>query len=188
LAEQADCSYSLGRPSISVRVRAAAAAGIAALIISLGTTNAFIASISRLGYALSHDQWPPRPLTHVSSRQVPSTSIILVGSMGAAGLALAWLEHWGTQSIVAIPLHPGHRHLHRRDEFGLKLLPGRERVAAAIALVLTTGTLPFALTHIPIPIGVAALAIAYQHTARRRDRTPCRQPTATTTREPPAPT
>jgi amino acid efflux transporter len=154
-------------------VGAAMAAAVAALIISLGTTNAFIASVSRLGYALSRDGWMPGPLERISSRQVPSTSIAVVGSIGAGGLLLAWLQRWGTQNIVAIPSTLVIVTYLVGMSSGVKLLSGRERGVAALALALTVCTVPFALTHALVPVGVAAAAIAYRH-----HRSPTRAPAA----------
>lgn len=153
-------------------VGAAAAAGVAALVISLGTTNAFIASVSRLGYALGGDGWLPRPLARLSARDVPAVSVLVVGGIGAAGLLLSWACGWGTEDIVAIPSTLVAVTYVVGMASGIRLLTGRTRAAAACALVLTLCTLPFALVHAVVPVVVTAAALGYRRLTRRRPSFP----------------
>jgi amino acid efflux transporter len=156
----------------SLGVGAAAAAGAAALVISLGTTNAFIASVSRLGYALAQDGWLPRTLARISSRSVPAVSVLAVGGIGAAGLAVTALGHWGTEDIVAIPSTLVIMTYVVGMASGVRLLTGHVRAAAALALLLTLAVLPFALAHVLVPAGVTVAALTYRTVAGRRRGSP----------------
>lgn len=150
-------------------IGASVAAAIAALVISLGTTNAFVAAVSRLGYALSRDQWLPSPVAHLSQRNVPTGGVAAVGLVGGGGLLLAWLFGWGTQQIVFIPSTLVIVVYLLGTASAVKLLHGRQRVIAAIGTVLTAAcALPFAYTYILVPLIVAALALICGLTIRRR--------------------
>lgn len=163
----------------SLGVGATAAAGIAALVISLGTTNAFIASISRLAYALGRGGWLPRPLTRISDRGVPAAGIVLVGGIGAAGIALAWLQGWGTEDLVVLPSALVIVTYVAGAASGLRLLSGRAQAAAALALLLTLCTIPFAGHNIFVPVVMAATALTYRRVFGRRglDAPPCHRET-----------
>lgn len=138
---------------------ASVAAAIAALVISLGTTNAFVAAVSRLVYALSRDGWLPSPVARLSKRNVPTGGVAAVGLIGGLGLLLAWLFDWGTQQIVFIPSTLVIVVYLIGTAAAVKLLHGRQRVIAAIGTALTACALPFALGHALVPIIVAALAL-----------------------------
>lgn len=84
-------------------VSAGVAVALAAVVICLGTTNAFVASISRLGFALARDGWAPRALSRRNRQGAPQVAIFAVGGIGAAGLVGAGLFGWGTKDIVFIP-------------------------------------------------------------------------------------
>ena len=147
-------------------VGAATAAGVAAVVISLGTTNAFIASVSRLGYALALQGWAPAPLGRISARRVPATSVLVVGGIGAAGLALSWAGGWGTEDVVAIPSTLVIATYLVAMACGVRLLTGAARAGAVVALALTAAVLPFAAGHVLVPLTVAAAALAYRRTRR----------------------
>lgn len=50
---------------------------------------------------------------------------------------------------------------------GAKLLRGRDRAAAVLALALTLCTVPFAAQHVLIPVIVALAALAYRRMTTR---------------------
>jgi len=156
----------------SLGTSAAIAAAIVALVISLGTTNAFVAAVSRLGYALSRDGWLPTPIAHLSQRNLPTGGIAAVGLVGGLGLLLAWLFGWGTQQIVFIPATLVIVVYLIGTAAAVKLLHGPQRLIAATGTALTACALPFALGHVLVPITVAALALISGLTVRRhRTRT-----------------
>ena len=50
---------------------------------------------------------------------------------------------------------------------GVRLLRGRDRAAAGLALTLTLSTVPFAAAHVLIPVVVACVALTYRHLTAR---------------------
>ncbi|WP_328331122.1 APC family permease [Streptomyces sp. NBC_00455] len=141
---------------------ATVAAAVLATVISLGTTNAFIAAVSRLGYALGRDGWLPRPLSRLSTREVPANGVFLVGGIGAAGLLVSYLGSWGTEDIVGIPSSLVLVTYLIGTAAGARLLTGRARGYAVIALVLTLLVTPFATSYALVPVIVAAVALVYR--------------------------
>jgi amino acid efflux transporter len=154
----------------AIGVSAGVGAAVVAVIISLGTTNAFVASVSRLGYALSRDGWLPSSLGRLNRRSAPSGGIWLVGAIGAGGLVLAWIFGWGTQDIIYIPSTLVIFVYVLGTASAVKLLSGRARALGVIALVLTAATLPFVFGHLLVPIAVALVALGYRALAGRRSR------------------
>lgn len=149
----------------SLGLGAVDAAAVAALIISLGTTSA---SVSRLTYALARDRWLPRPLAHISGREVPDAGIAFVGSIAAGGLFLAWAFGWGTQQLVYVPSTLVICVYLLATAAAAKLLTGAIRTVALAGVVLTACSVPFALQHLYVPAAVAALAAGSRRVVQRR--------------------
>lgn len=147
---------------------ASAAAGVVATVISLGTTNAFIASVSRLAYALGRDAWLPNPVGRLDARGVPTRGVWLVSAVGAAGLLLGYFGDWGTEDIVGIPASLVLVTYLAGTAAGIRLLSGRARAGAATAFVLTALVTPFVASYVAVPVAVAALALAYRWTRTRK--------------------
>jgi amino acid efflux transporter len=60
---------------------------LVALLICLGTTNVFVASISRLAYSLAHEGVAPKWLDHVNERySTPDHDVLLVAIFSGTGL------------------------------------------------------------------------------------------------------
>lgn len=133
---------------------------VAATIICLGTTNAFIASISRLGYALARDGWAPALLRQQDRSGTPAISILTVGSIGAAGLLGAALFGWGTDDIVFIPSVLVLATYLLGTAAAVRLFTGGLRLLASTALGLLLLTVPFAGWHLLLPPAVAVAVLA----------------------------
>lgn len=143
------------------------AVAVGAVVICLGTTNAFLTSISRLGYALGRDGWAPRSLARRSQAGVPGRSIFLVASIGATGLAGAEIFGWGTEDLVFIPSVLVLATYLLASAAAIRIFSGRRRIIAVAALVLLTLTVPFTGWHLVVPIVVAAIVMII---GRRRSR------------------
>ncbi|MDA2807630.1 APC family permease [Nocardiopsis suaedae] len=141
---------------------ATVAAAVLATVISLGTTNTFLASTSRLAYALGRDGWMPEALTRRDARGVPVAGVLTVAGGGAAGLAISWAGGWGTEALVGIPASLVLVTYLAGMGAGVRLLQGRARAHAATALVLTAAIAPFAAKYIAVPAVVAAVAMAFR--------------------------
>lgn len=132
---------------------------VAAVIICLGTTIAFNAAVSRLGYALARDGWAPRVLTRRNRSDVPAASILTVAGIGAAGLAGALGFGWGTSDLVFVPSVLVLATYLIAAAAAARLFTGRRRATAIAALVLLLVTVPFAGWHLLIPPAVALAVI-----------------------------
>ncbi|MDA2810866.1 amino acid permease [Nocardiopsis sp. RSe5-2] len=141
---------------------AAVASAVLATVISLGTTNTFLASLSRLAYALGSDGWTPGFLARRDTRGVPVAGVLTVAGGGAAGLAVSWAGGWGTEALVGIPASLVLVTYLVGMGSGARLLRGRARAHAATALVLTAAIAPFAAEYIAVPVMVAAVALLFR--------------------------
>ncbi len=151
-------------------VSAVGATAVAAVVICLGTSNAFIASISRLGYALARDGWAPSAMVRLSQHDVPAMAILTVGGIGAAGLLAAALFDWGTEDIVFIPAVLVLATYLIGTAAALRLLERAERIIAGIAVAFLVATVPFAGWHLLIPPIVAAFALSIRRLQHRQRR------------------
>ena len=142
-----------------IGLSAGAAVAIAAVVICLGTTNAFVASVSRLGYALGRDGWAPRRLTRHNRNRVPGNAVLAVGAIGGAGLVGAAVFDWGTDDIVFIPSVLVLATYLLGSAAAIRTFTGGIRVVAVIAFLLLLITVPFAGWHLSVPVAVAALTI-----------------------------
>jgi len=165
--EQTD-HYAIGKLLQSaIGVGAGWSSAVVALVISLGTTNAFVASVSRLGYSLARDGWLPRRFGHLNRHSSPAGGICLVAAVGGAGLILAWIFNWGTQQIVYIPSTLVIFVYLLGTASAIKILSGSSRVIAVIGFILTLVTVPFAVGHVLVPIVIALGALGYRAVAGR---------------------
>ncbi|MFE2376776.1 APC family permease [Streptomyces sp. NPDC059398] len=149
---------------------ATVAAAVLATVISLGTTNAFIAAVSRLGYGLGRDGWLPAPRGRRNARGVPVAGVLTVGGIGAVGLVVTRIGGWGTEDIVGLPASLVLVTYLIGTAAGVRLLTGRARVHALTALVLTAVITPFAAGYIAVPALVAAVALSYRWSRGRLTR------------------
>ena len=144
--------------------------GSAAVVISLGTANAFVASTSRLGYALGRDGAFPRSMARLSPRGVPAVSIGVVGGIAAGGLALAAGTGWGADAFLVVPDSLVIVVYVVAMAAGARLLTGPARLLAIVAAVLALLILPFAGVSVVIPAAVTAVALLYRRIRGRRHR------------------
>ncbi|MCF2570926.1 APC family permease [Brevibacterium sp. UCMA 11754] len=148
---------------------AALAAAVIAVVISLGTANAFIAGVSRLGYSLAKEGWLPRPAGHVSA-SVPVGGVLAVALVAFVGLGLAWLCSWGTEALVVIPSTLVVFVYLAAAVAGVKLLSGRGRAVAIVSAVLIAVVVPSSKGYVIIPLIVIGVALTMRLVLRRVSR------------------
>lgn len=148
---------------------AALAAAVIAVVISLGTTNAFIAGVSRLGYSLAKEGWLPRPAAYVSS-SVPVGGVLAVALVAFGGLGLAWLCSWGTETLVVIPSTLVVFVYLAAAVAGIKLLSGRGRAVAIVSVVLIAVVVPSSMGYVIIPLIVIGVALTMRLVLKRVSR------------------
>lgn len=138
---------------------AVAVVAVSAVVICLGTTNAFVASVSRLGYALGRDGWAPRFLARKNKNGVPGNAVLSVVGIGAVGLVGAVLFDWGTDDIVFIPSVLVLATYMLGCGAAARIFSGSKRVVAIIGFALLTLTVPFAGWHLLVPVVIAVLVV-----------------------------
>jgi amino acid efflux transporter len=152
---------------------AGAAAAVIATVISLGTTNAFIAGVSRLAYSLAETGWLPRPAARITRASIPVGGVLTVAVIAYAGLALALAFGWGTETLVIVPSTLVVAVYLLAAAAGIRLLRGTGRLCAVLTIVLTLLVAPAAARHAVIPIATTLIALAVRRavrTARARPR------------------
>jgi amino acid efflux transporter len=132
---------------------------VAASVICLATTNAFLASVSRLGYALGRDGWAPRRLAMLNRHHAPVMSVVAVAAIGGSGLVGSALFGWGTSDLVYIPSTLVLTTYLVAAAAGVKLLSGKQRLLPGAALVMIAVFTPSAGWYLSIPLGVAAAVL-----------------------------
>lgn len=145
----------------SLGLGAEAVAGGMALLISLATSNAFIAATSRLGYALARDGAFPGWMASLDGRGVPSRAVAAVALYAAAGMLLSYWAGWGAETLLAIPNSLGIATYVVGTAAGVKLLAGRYRLLALASLLACLAVFPFAGAFVGLPVAVAAAAWIY---------------------------
>lgn len=141
-----------------------------AVVISLGTTNAFIAGVSLLANSLAADHWLPAPVARITRSGVPAGGVLAVSMVAAGGLAVAAWRGWGTETLVVVPSTLVVAVYVVAAASAARILTGRGRAAGLVTLTVTILVVPTALQHALIPLIVVVLALASQ--ALCRPRTP----------------
>ena len=136
---------------------------VIALVICLGTTNAFVASISRLAYALSQEKLAPAWFDHLNEqRSTPQRAVLLVGGLAGIGLVVTYVFNLGMNQLVYVPNSLGIATYILGTAAGARLIQSWiGKVCAGTAFVLCLIAYPFVGTFIAIPIVVAVLCIGY---------------------------
>lgn len=145
------------------------AAGMA-LLIALGTSNAYIAGASRLAYALSRDNAFPSAFRKLSPDGVPRAAVLLVGGFAIVGVGVSFVAAVDIQRLLAIPNVLGIATYVIGMAAGFRLLTGVHRALAAIGTLLCIVLLPFAgwaLSWLFI-VGLTAVVVARRHAAAAR--------------------
>ncbi len=145
-----------------------------ALLISLGTANAFVAAVSRLGYALARDGVFPRFLAPLDERGVPLRAVFAVSGWAATFLVIAYLVGWGAEELLVVPNSLVIVTYLAGMAAAVRLLAGAGRLLAGIAFALCLALLPFAGVALAIPVAVALAALAYRRFATRAGVAPTR--------------
>ena len=142
----------------------------AAVLITLGTANAFVAATSRLGYALGRDRALPRILARLSGRGVPDVAILVVAAIAASGLVVAFVEGWGAEKFLVVPNSLVIIVYIVAMAAGVRVLAGAARLAALAAAALCLSILPFAGISLVLPAGITLAALLHTFLQRRRRR------------------
>ncbi len=136
-------------------------AGIAVLI-TLGTANAYAAATSRLGYALGRDKTLPDWMGQLTARSIPRNALLAIGGLAAGGLLLCYCLGWEAEQLLIIPNSLGLATYLIGTAAGVRILAGWQRWIAATALLLCSAIFPFAGASILLPLALAVVAFLYR--------------------------
>lgn len=138
-------------------------------MITLATTNTFVAAGGRLGYALARDRAFPAVLAQRDARATPTFAVLFVGFIAGASLAVAYVERLGAEDLVLVPSTLGLATYILGTAAALRILPPQDRRLPAVALVVCVAITPFAAASLLVPIAVGGLAYLYVRSRRRMD-------------------
>ncbi|MBE5106772.1 amino acid permease [Bacillus thuringiensis] len=139
--------------------------GFLAFIICLGTTNAFIASMGRLGYSLGKEEVAPRYLAHINKkRETPTNAVKVVGCIAIIGLLISFVFQISIDKIVLIPNSLGIVTYIVGTAAGMKLIKNRlGKIFSIIAFTCCVVVYPFIGGMILIPVIVSFMCLCYLH-------------------------
>jgi amino acid efflux transporter len=134
-----------------------------AVVIALGTTNAFVAATSRLGYALARSGSFPSSLATLDALGVPKTSVNVVAVWALTVLGITYALGWGAENLLVVPNSLVIITYIIGMAAAIRLLRGRDRLPAGIALGACIVLVPFAGVGLAIPGAVAVAAWLFRH-------------------------
>ncbi|MGE1038585.1 APC family permease, partial [Bacillus cereus] len=135
--------------------------GFVAFIICLGTTNAFIASMGRLGYSLGKEEIAPRYLAHINEkRENPTNAVKVVGCIAIIGLLISFVFQISIENIVLIPNSLGIITYIVGAAAGMKLIKNKlGKVFSVVAFTCCIVVYPFIGGVILIPLAVSFICL-----------------------------
>lgn len=144
--------------------------GFVAFIICLGTTNAFIASMGRLGYSLGKEEIAPRYLAHINEkRENPTNAVKVVGCIAIIGLLISFVFQISIENLVLIPNSLGIITYIVGAAAGMKLIKNKlGKVFSVVAFTCCIVVYPFIGGVILIPLAVSFICLCYLRFRNRR--------------------
>lgn len=137
---------------------------ILAFFICIGTSNAFVASLTHLGYSLSRDGAFPKQLSHLHPiKQIPRRMVVFV--IGFAGIGVIITESFTMtfNEILFIPTSLGVLVYIFSMAAGIKLFKNKTLPwwSSLISLIFCILVLPFFQLYIFVPVIVFVLYVIY---------------------------
>ncbi|HEU4964433.1 MAG TPA: amino acid permease [Bacilli bacterium] len=151
-------------------IGAGMATAIIACIVCLGTMNVFLASSSRLGYALARDQVLPSWFERISERGVPYRSVLFLFGTNLVTLAAAYLFGIPMDHLMLVPTTLGIL-VYIIATFACVKLLWHDRVGRFTSLVsalFCLGISPFAQGYLAVPVVVTAACLLYLWWRKRK--------------------
>src|SRR5260370_7196753 len=121
-------------------------------IIALGTTNAFMAATSRLGYALARDGAFPAWLEPLNRQGVPTRVILLVSAYALGGFALVYVVGGRAETLLFIPNSLGIATFIVGTAAGVRLLKAKGRYLTPLSFLLSIAASPLPTASVFLPI------------------------------------
>ena len=142
---------------------------VIAVLLTLGTVNAYFAGAAKLGAALGRDGSLPRWLARGSSTgEVPRRSLGVLVALCTVSITISALVHLDLKSLVLLITGSFTLVYVLATAAAVRLLPGGwPRVAAVISLACSVGLLLLTGLHLLWGLALAAAALGYDHLAAR---------------------
>jgi amino acid efflux transporter len=127
----------------------------AAVLLTVGTTNAYVAGATRLASSLAADGSMPRAMARPGAplAVIAAASVAMLGVLAAGLVEVDPLVRAISTCFVAVYV--------AATAAGVRLLGGRLRAAAALSLALVVVVLAFSGPYVAAPAAVALLAIGF---------------------------
>ncbi|WP_078596389.1 APC family permease [Evansella clarkii] len=141
-----------------------------AFFICIGTSNAFVASLTQLGYSLSRDGAFPKKLSHMHpTKQIPRRMVVFV--IGFAGIGVIITEYFTMtfNDILFIPTSLGVLVYIFSMAAGVKLFKNKTLPwwSSLLSLIFCILVLPFFQLYIFVPVIITALYVSYMTFQKR---------------------
>ena len=127
----------------------------AAVLLTVGTTNAYVAGATRLATALAADGSMPRAMARPRAplAVIAVASVAILAALSAGLVGVDPIVRAISAAFVAVYV--------AATAAGVRLLDGRLRATAALSLALVAVVLAFSGPYIAAPAGVALLALGF---------------------------
>ncbi|AVQ98167.1 amino acid permease [Oceanobacillus iheyensis] len=137
---------------------------ILAFFICVGTSNAFVASLTQLGYSLSRDGAFPKQLSHIHlTKQIPRRMVVFVIVFASIGVIITEFFSMTFNDILFIPTSLGVFVYIFSMAAGVKLFKNKTLPwwSSLVSLIFCIIVLPFFQLYIFVPIIIVALYVSY---------------------------
>ena len=145
------------------------ATAVLAVALTMGTMNVYMGGSAKLAAALAHDGALPPWLAGGADRSVPRRPLLLIGAVGVALLGGLVAGFSSTDDLVRATAACFIAVYLLAILSALRILRGRIRIAAAVALLLTLGLAVFSTRFLLVPLVSAAVAYLLRRALARRD-------------------
>ncbi|SDH86265.1 APC family permease [Alteribacillus bidgolensis] len=145
--------------------------GMLAFIICTGTINAFVASLTQLGFSLSRDRAFPSYFSVLHPKiQISRRMVIFVVMFAGAGVCITEALSLTFNDILFIPTSLGILVYILSMAAGVKLFKNGTLpwLSSLIAFILCVLVLPFFQSHIIVPLIVISIYLIYMYIFHRR--------------------
>ncbi len=158
--------------SKTIGVSAGFATAVIACIVCVGTLNVFLASSSRLGYALAKERKFPSWFERMSNRGVPYRSALFLFSTNTIVLILAYVFTLSIDKLILVPTTLGIIVYIIGSLACVKLLWNDRigRISALIAFVCCLAVAPFASGYLIVPVIVTVGCLLYLRYRKRIEK------------------
>ncbi|MCR6097376.1 amino acid permease [Salipaludibacillus agaradhaerens] len=143
---------------------------ILAFFICIGTSNAFVASLTQLGYSLSRDGAFPKLLSYMHpTKQIPRCMVVFVISFAGIGVIITEYFTMTFNDILFIPTSLGVLVYIFSMAAGVKLFKNKTLPwwSSLLSLIFCILVLPFFQLYIFVPVIIIALYVSYMTFQKR---------------------